>query len=293
MQSRDRRLLRATLSTLFAAALLWPWQPALAQFKRDGKMLTNMCDGLGGGFTVALSGDGTTAFVGAAGVTPPFYSAYVYNVTSVGWSTGCGLFVNNGFQAEGFLAASADGNTVVLGATTIFFGNDNYSLGWVFTRSGGTWSQVELNGHGVVGGPFGTIVAVSADGNTAIVGVSSDSNLNGAAWVFTNSSGVWSQQGPKLVANDAIGQAAGQGGSVALSGDGNTAIVGGFNDNNGVGAAWVFTRSNGVWTQQAKLVGSGAVGNAGQGGSVALSADGNTAIFGGSGDGEAPPLPAS
>ena len=38
------------------------------------------------------------------------------------------------------------------------------------------------------------------------------------------------------------------------------------------------------FTQQDKLVGSGAVGNAGQGSSVALSADGNTALVGGSAD---------
>jgi hypothetical protein len=76
----------------------------------------------------------------------------------------------------------------------------------------------------------------------------------------------FTQQGPKL---------AGQGASVALSGNGNTAIVGG-------GGAAVYTRSDGVWTQQgAKLVGTGAVGDANQGYSVALSADGNTAIVGG------------
>jgi hypothetical protein len=48
------------------------------------------------------------------------------------------------------------------------------------------------------------------------------------------------------------------------------------------GAAWVFTRSNGVWTQQGnKLVGSGALTAASRGTSVALSADGNTALLGG------------
>jgi hypothetical protein len=88
------------------------------------------------------------------------------------------------------------------------------------------------------------------------------------------------QQGPKLVGTDtgAVGRDA-QGQSVALSGDGNTAIMGGFADNNGVGAAWVYTRSSDVWTQQGKLVGGGAVVNAAaQGSSVALSSDGNTAI---------------
>ena len=58
----------------------------------------------------------------------------------------------------------------------------------------------------------------------------------------------FTQQGPKLVGTGAVG-AADQGQSVALSADGNTAIVGGYGDNplgNGaVGAAWVFTRSNG------------------------------------------------
>jgi hypothetical protein len=279
---RARGRLRATLSSLFAAgllaaALLWPCQPALAQFRQVGNMLVSRCNGLGGGYSAALSGDGTTAFVGAAGDTPPYYSAYVYTVTSVAWSQlGCGLCAN-GQAAEGAVAVSADGNTVVLGAPTIG-GSNSYLLG----RSGGTSSQqVALIGSDVVGGPFGTVVAVSADGNTAIAGVALDSSLTGAAWVFTKSGGIWSQQGPKLVAGGAIGPAE-QGWSVALSGDGNTAIVGGGNDNNGVGATWVFTRSNGVWTQQGgKLVGSGAVGKAGQGSSVALSADGNLAIVGG------------
>jgi hypothetical protein len=46
--------------------------------------------------------------------------------------------------------------------------------------------------------------------------------------------------------------------SVALSADGNTAVVGGPYDNRSIGAAWVFTRSGAVWTQQgSKLVGTG------------------------------------
>lgn len=46
-----------------------------------------------------------------------------------------------------------------------------------------------------------------------------------------------------------------QGFSVALSPDGNTAIVGGFRD------VWVFTRSGGNWTQQEpNFVGSGTIG---------------------------------
>ena len=43
---------------------------------------------------------------------------------------------------------------------------------------------------------------------------------------------------------------------MALSADGNTALIGGPYDHNEVGAAWVFTRSGEEWTQQgAKLTG--------------------------------------
>jgi hypothetical protein len=146
----------------------------------------------------------------------------------------------------------------------------------------------KLVGTGGVGNAEqGYSVSVSADGNTAIVGGPSDNSNAGAAWVYTRSNGVWTQQGSKLIGNDAVGPAL-HGNSVALSADGNTAIVGGPSDNSNAGAAWVYTRSNGVWTQQgAKLVGTGAAGAAGQGQSVALSSDGNTAIVGGPNDNSA------
>src|SRR5208283_6069052 len=137
----------------------------------------------------------------------------------------------------------------------------------------------KLVGTGVAGvASQGRSVALSGDGNTAIVGGAEDSSIVGAVWVFTRLNGVWSQQGSKLVGTDAVGKAL-QGYSVALSYDGNTAIEGGYNDSGQVGAAWVFTRSNGIWTQQGnKLVGTGVVGgSAFQGFSVALSGDGNTA----------------
>ena len=103
---------------------------------------------------------------------------------------------------------------------------------------------------------------------------------------LTGGGNSWSQQGNKLVGNGSDGKAA-QGASVALSADGNTAIVGGAHDDSKVGAVWVFTRNVDVWSQQGKLVGTEAIGKAGQGSSVALSADGNTAIVGGPGDNSA------
>ena len=188
-----------------------------------------------------------------------------------------------GNASQGSSAAlSADGNTAIFGGP-----DDSGGVGaaWVWTRSGGAWAeQSKLIGTGAVGSSHqGFSVALSADGNTAIVGGADDSGFVGAAWVFTRTGGVWTPQGQKLVGLGAIG-AANQGSSVALSADGNTAIVGGPYDNHTTGAAWVFTRDNGVWTPQQKLVGTGAIGAAEQGSSVALSADGSAAIVGGPGD---------
>ena len=181
-------------------------------------------------------------------------------------------------EQGGSVALSGDGSTAIFGGP-----DDNGGTGaaWVYTRSNGVWTQqAKLVGTGAIGNASqGASVSLSGDGNTAIIGGPNDNGFNGAAWVFTRSGGVWSQQA-KLIATDAI-RLPTQGRSVSLSHDGNTAIVGGPDDNFGLGAAWVFTRSGGVWTQQAKLVGTGAIGpGGGQGTSVSLSGDGNTAIVG-------------
>ena len=142
----------------------------------------------------------------------------------------------------------------------------------------------KLVGTGAAGAAYqGYSVAVSADGTTAIVGGYGDNSYAGAAWVYTLSGGAWSQQGSKLVGTGAVG-AGRQGRAVAISADGATAIVVAPYDNFNTGAAWVYTRSGGAWSQQgSKLVGMGAVGAANQG-AVAISADGNTAIVGGAYD---------
>src|SRR5579872_2802037 len=91
------------------------------------------------------------------------------------------------------------------------------------------------------------------------------------------------QQGPKIQGTGVVGSyGGGQGYSVSLSADGNTAIVGGPQDNLYAGAVWVFTRGNGVWTQQGdKLVPNDVAGAPGVGRAIAVSADGNTALVGG------------
>jgi hypothetical protein len=45
-------------------------------------------------------------------------------------------------------------------------------------------------------------------------------------------------------------------------------MVGGSNDNGGIGAAWMFTRSGGYWTQDKSLVGTGVAAKAAPSASV-------------------------
>ncbi len=259
---------------------------ASAQYVQQGSKLvgTGAVGNANQGYSVSLSGDGNTAIVGGISDNNSLGAAWVFIRSDSAWSQqGAKLFGTGavGDAAQGgSVGLSSDGNTAIVGGLY-----DNSSLGaaWVFVRSNGVWSQqgTKLVGSGAVGTSYqGRSVALSADGNTAIVGGNNDNSGEGAAWVWTRSGGVWSQQGTKLVGSGAVGDAD-QGYCVALSADGNTAIIGGYNDNSDAGAAWVFVRSNGVWSQQYKLVGTSAVGNASQGYSVALSANGNTAIVGG------------
>jgi hypothetical protein len=132
--------------------------------------------------------------------------------------------------------------------------------------------------------PQGASVAISADGNTAIVGGDQDNANVGGVWFYTRTGVTWAQQGPKMIAADATGVPR-QGFSVSISADGNTAVIGGYLDSNPLGAAYVFTRTAGVWSQQgSKLVGTGSTTGPIQGWSVGISGDGNTILVGGQGD---------
>jgi len=176
---------------------------------------------------------------------------------------------------------SADGDTAVVGAS-----DDNAGAGavFVFTRSDGVWSQPQkLTGNGT-SGSFGTSVAVSAGGNTILVGDPGNDTDTGAGWVFARSSESSSfVLVQELIPGDADGDA---GQSVSLSADGDTALLGAPGDGGGAGAAWVFTRTATKWSAPQQLLGAGeSGGQSAFGDSVALSGDSSSAVVGGPDDG--------
>ncbi len=272
---------------------VWIYTRSSGVWSQQGSVLIGTAVGYGSqGYSVSISADGNTAIVGGNGDNSGIGAAWVYTRSSGVWSqqdklVGTGSV--GGYSQQGTsVSISADGNTAIVGG----YGDDaGKGAAWVYTRSSGVWSQQDkLVGTGGQGTPYqGYSVSISADGNTAMVGGYQDNSSVGAVWVYTRNNNIWTQQGNKLVGTGIVGAFSQQGFSVSLSADGNTAVVGGDKDNDGVGAVWVYTRSGGMWSQQGnKLIGTGSIGNSAQGSSVSLSADGNVAMVGGNFDNEGP-----
>jgi hypothetical protein len=174
-------------------------------------------------------------------------------------------------------SVSVSGDTAVVGA---FYDDDagtDSGSAYVYLRSGGVWTQQQkLTALDATGGDkFGYFVSI--DGDTAIIGAPGDGL--GSAYVFVRSGGVWTQQ-QKLTATATGGEYAY---SVSVSGD--TAVVGAHYDGSAgsySGAAYVYVRSGGVWTEQQKLTASDAAAGDRFGGWVSVSGD--TAVVGAADD---------
>ncbi len=234
-------------------------------------------DGGAFGLSVALSSD--TALVGASISNGARGAAYVFTRIGTTWSLQEKLTANDGAAISIFgRSVALSGNTALVGAST----DNSTGAAYVFTRSSTVWIQQQklTPFDGVAQDNFGLPVALSGD--TALVGAQGDDSRRGSAYVFTRSGTTWSLQ-QKLTAND--GAASDRFSSaVALGGD--TLVVGASQDDSGAnvdqGAAYVFTRSGTVWTQQPKLTASDGAANDFFGSAVALS-DG-TVLVGADGD---------
>jgi hypothetical protein len=302
------------------------------------------------GHAVALSADGNTLAVSAfwessaaTGINgnqndnsiPQAGAVYVFTRAGGTWRQQAYLKASNTGEAGtadtfgdgdqfGFsLALSDDGNTIAVGAHT----EDSRASGlngdekdntatssgavYVYTRSGGTWSQQAYvkPANPDAGDLFGFTVALSADGGTLAVGSydeggsarsingTPDNNRrgSGAVYVFTRSAAAWAQQAYIKTSNAEGGDSFGV--HVQLSDDGNTLLAGSLDEDclaTGVnpsgcdndqkadlstGAAYVFVRNGSAWSQQAYLKSSNTMKSDWFGSRLAISGDGNTAVM--------------
>jgi hypothetical protein len=211
----------------------------------------------GQGFAVALSASGSVALVspaqaGLASATvlifvrdgPRWTSTQVatamLNASSLASASGCCL------QA----ALSGDGRTVLLATSTAA----QRPAVYVFTESPGGWQSGDtpvaiLSAPGTTPADFGAAIALSDDGQLALIGG------GGHVYVYAAEHGSWrgASQPAAILADPASATDSMFGASLALSGDGSTAVVGDQTLHQGLGAVFLFRRGIQGWRPSGSL----------------------------------------
>src|SRR6185503_4776521 len=212
---------------------------------------SNADEGDAFGFTVALSGDGSTLAVGArdedsAGAeTDESASAagavYVFTRDGATWSQQAYLKSSTPHADDRFgsgLALSRTGSTLAAGAYGV---SSSSGAVYVFARDAAVWTQqaqlsasnaspADLFGWSVTLSSDGTALAVGALGeSSAATGIGGDQSNNsaqlaGAVYLFTRGPSSWTQKFYVKAPNSGFGDQFGS--SVALSSDGVILAVG-------------------------------------------------------------------
>jgi hypothetical protein len=266
-------------------------------------------------------------------------AAYVFVRSGTVWTHQTYLKATNTAVGDAFgtaVAISGDGTTIAIGAAgedsdaITINGDQGNNLAadsgavYVFIRSGATWLAPTYlkSGNSEAGDVFGSALSLSNDGNTLAIGASledgavidnirradsegcvTDNPANiaqcesGAVYVFSRSAGVWSQQAYLKSSNSQAFDLFG--GALALSSDGNSLVVGAINDDSsgaGVGgdqfltdakqsgAAYLFARTSGAWAQSSYLKAPNPNTDDVFGTSLAINADGSSLVVGAIGE---------
>ena len=249
-----------------------------------------------------------SGFIGAVFV-------YVRNGTS--WTLQTELRNTNWLAAGHSIALSDDGNTLAISGSFPCIGGAGSPFGspvYIYVRTGINWTEqacinIDANpDNSVVELQFDR-VDLSGDGNTLVAGVTTDPSASttingdesdisatgaGSAYVFVRNGTAWTQEAYLKASNADVNDLFGA--TASISGDGDTIAIGaggeassatGINgdqsDNSATnaGAVYVYSRTGGVWTQQAYIKASNMVDNAffgaddDESGGVHLSDDGN------------------
>ncbi|MFK7748069.1 MAG: hypothetical protein AB8B65_06750 [Kordia sp.] len=218
----------------------------------------------GGGFfghAVALSDDGNTLAVGANFESTTILQSgavYVFTRSGITWSQEAFLKASNpgnGYTFGDSISFSSDGNIMAVGAmregsaTSGIDGDQTdtsaYGTGAVYllSRSGTTWTQTVYFKASNPGGfyNFGYAVSLSNNGNALLVGCNrEDSNAtgingdqnntsasnSGAAYIFINEGGVWTQNAYIKASNTNGSDRFGTG--ISISGTGELLAIGAY-----------------------------------------------------------------
>lgn len=258
-------------------------------------------------------------------------AVYLFGVVGGTWQQQTYLKASNTGGKDRFgsgVALSEDGTTLVVSAP----GEDSAAVGidgdqgddtafnvgaiYVFVRSGSEWEQqAYIKGSNTdEDDAFGSTFALSADGNTLVVGAEEEDGAAtgidgdqsdksapyaGAVYVFNRTGGTWTQTSYIKASNNEQGDRFGC--SVTLSADADTLAVGACSEDGaatgvdgdqssnaltGSGAVYVFSRDGGSWSQDAyiKAAQHSGYGFDAFGGALAFSAQGDVLAVGAAGE---------
>ena len=248
------------------------------------------------GQSVAMDGTGTRVVVGArgedAGGLSDAGSSYVYLRTGSSWTEEAKIMASDKAAGDSFgqaVAIDSTGTRIAIGAYAEDpGGTSNAGSVYIFTRSGTIWTEEAKLIASDKGSDdyFGYSVAMNSDGTRIIVGAKDHDtgglSRSGAAYVFTRSGSVWSQEAILSASDKAVLDYFGT--AVDIDSTGTRVVIGApYEDPSAVseaGAAYVFTRSGSSWSQEAKLTASDKETLDYFGDSVAIDRDGLNIIIG-------------
>lgn len=242
------------------------------------------------GWDVALSADGTRALVSAYSDEDPAGrragAAYAFERVDDTWEQTdkfVGSDTDNRDRFGSSVALAERGTTALVGAWRLA-GDSEVGAAYVFEPAGDDWEQTARlePDFGETHAAFGRAVALTPDGQTALVGADNEQG----AYVFERSGGTWDQQTrlfpPRTDEDYRFGVA------VALTDDGQTALVGASlgpigasdGDEEDHGYATLYERGSDRWDAVKTFEPREPFPGDKFGASVALSADGTAALVG-------------
>ncbi len=152
-----------------------------------------------------------------------------------------------------FLSSDLDikscGSNVILNNIGNILAFTSKNVLWIYEKKNGifTYSYHSIGDFNI---QFGISLSMNSDGTVIAVGCPIDNNNVGSAYIYTFNK-EWSFT--KVSGNGNIGMSK-QGLSVSLNGKGDMLAIGGPDDNNHVGAVWLFVNTNKGWIEYNKYV---------------------------------------
>jgi hypothetical protein len=205
-------------------------------------------------FGRAVAINGTTALIGAIGDNGFQGAAYLFTKSNGIWSQAQKLTASDGLPGDEFGSSVVLTDHILLvGAPAAAYGASGPGAVYVFRKTGDTWveSQKLIASDGLSGDQFGDAIALS--GGTLVVGADDvtikGQFYQGAAYVFVQSNGIWSQM-QKLTGDDSA-EFDHFGSAVAVQGS--MILIGAPDRNLLIGEVYVFSGSNNSWNQTQSL----------------------------------------